>query len=122
MDTVDEEAVAAFLAILQAAIAVHFLHCPAPIECNPSLLLQKLNWCFANTYGHPRIFKRHLRMSRPLFEKLLLFVKDDLTVNESMASLRGGAIIPELCLYCTIRYLAGGSYTDILYHSKISTP
>jgi hypothetical protein len=34
--------------------------------------------------------------------------------------LRGGAIIPELCLYCTIRWLAGGSYTDIFFYCGIS--
>ena len=30
-----------------------------------------------------------------------------------MAQLRGGVIIPEILLYCTLRYLASGSYTDI---------
>ena len=30
-----------------------------------------------------------------------------------MVQLRGGVIIPEIALYCTLRYLAGGSYTDI---------
>ena len=32
-----------------------------------------------------------------------------------MASLHGGAIIPELCVYITLQYLAGGSYTDIFF-------
>ena len=36
-------------------------------------------------------------------------------VEQEMASLQGGAIIPELCVYATLQYLAGGSYTDIFY-------
>jgi DDE superfamily endonuclease len=34
--------------------------------------------------------------------------------------LRGGVILPELRLYCTIRWLAGGSYTDISLFTGIS--
>ena len=30
-----------------------------------------------------------------------------------MAQLQGGVIIPEISLYCTLHYLASGSYTDI---------
>ena len=36
-------------------------------------------------------------------------------VEQEMASLQGSAIIPELCVYATLQYLAGGSYTDIFY-------
>jgi hypothetical protein len=39
-----------------------------------------------------------------------------------MASLRGGTILPELCLYARLRYLAGGSYSDIQYFTGISVP
>ena len=35
--------------------------------------------------------------------------------EQEMASLQGGAIIPELCVYVTLQYLAGVSYTDIFY-------
>ena len=41
-------------------------------------------------------------------------------VKQEMASLQGGAIIPELCVYVTLRYLAGGLYTDIFYLISIS--
>ena len=41
-------------------------------------------------------------------------------INEEMASLCGGAIIPELCVYITLQYLAGGSYTDIFFLVGIS--
>ena len=37
-----------------------------------------------------------------------------------MASLCGGAIIPELCVYITLQYLAGGSYMDIFFLVGIS--
>ena len=36
-------------------------------------------------------------------------------VEQEMASLWGGAIIPELCVYVTLWGLAGGSYMDIFY-------
>jgi hypothetical protein len=52
-------------------------------------------------------------MRKDSFEKLLGFIAADLAVDEASAHLRGGAIIPELCLYCTLRYLAGGSYLDV---------
>ena len=57
--------------------------------------------------------KRHLHMSLTLFEKLLFFIRTSLKVDSAMVQLRGGVIIPEIALYCTLRYLAGGSYTDI---------
>ena len=55
------------------------------------------------------------------FEKLLLMLRDELEVNEKMADKRGGPIIPELCLYCAIRWLAGGSYLDICDITGISS-
>ena len=45
---------------------------------------------------------------------------NNLIVNEGMAGLRGEAIIPEVCLYATICYLAGGSYSNIFYLLGIS--
>ena len=41
-------------------------------------------------------------------------------VEQEMASLQGSAIIPELCVYVTLWYLAGGLYTDIFYLIGIS--
>ena len=55
------------------------------------------------------------------FEKLLSFIREDLEVNKDMAMLRGGPILPELALYATLRYLAGGSYSDIRFFTGIST-
>jgi DDE superfamily endonuclease len=47
------------------------------------------------------------------FDTLLDLIRHDLTVNEEMAARRGGAITPEMCLYSTLRYLAGGTAIDI---------
>ena len=33
-----------------------------------------------------------------------------LAVQQDMAALQGGAIMPELCVYVTLRYLADGSH------------
>ena len=57
--------------------------------------------------------KRHLHMSLTSFEKLLSLIRKSLKVDSAMAQLQGGVIIPEIALYCTLRYLAGGSYMDI---------
>jgi hypothetical protein len=54
------------------------------------------------------------------FNKLVSYIKDDIKPNAWMAETRGGAIIPEVCLYCTIRWLAGGSYSDIMIQAGIS--
>ena len=59
--------------------------------------------------------KQHLHMSLTSFEKLLSFIRKSLEVDSAMAQLRGGVIIPEIALYCTLRYLASGSYTDIFF-------
>ena len=60
-----------------------------------------------------REFKRHLRMTPKSFYKLLGYIKPKLERNQKMGSLRGGYIIEEICLYATLRWLAGGSYSDI---------
>jgi hypothetical protein len=94
---------------------------PSPTK-NPSTFEQRLNWeVFASIQKEQSTnFRRHLRMSKESFTKLLGFIKPSLTVDERMASIRGGQIIPELCLYCTIRWLAGGSHLDIFYFCGIS--
>jgi DDE superfamily endonuclease len=50
---------------------------------------------------------------KAIFDKLLAMIYDSLLVNETKGNSRGGTILPELCLYCTLRWLAGGSYLDI---------
>lgn len=55
------------------------------------------------------------------FNKLLAYIYDSLIVKEVMANNRGGPIIPELCLFCTLRYLSGGSYLDLCDIAGISS-
>jgi hypothetical protein len=55
------------------------------------------------------------------FTKLLGYICDSLLVDSDMASLRGGEIVLEIQLYCTLWYIAGGSYSDIQFFTGIST-
>lgn len=85
-----------------------------PEERNASHFEQRLAWAEYSTVHCARgTFDIRLRMSLESFNKLLGHIREDLLVVETKAKLRGGTILPELCLYCTIRWLAGGSYLDI---------
>ena len=55
------------------------------------------------------------------FYLLLSFLHDTLQVDKAKAASHGGMIIPELCLYCTLHYLAGASYLDVIVLACIST-
>lgn len=88
----------------------------------PSLFEQRLEWdAFCHRHATRADFQRHIRMSKLSFDKLLLLIRHDLMVDAIKARCRGGAILPELCLYCCLRYCAGGSYSDIKYFIGIST-
>jgi hypothetical protein len=88
-----------------------------------SFFAERMNWeQFIMFYGERAFFKQHLRMTKDSFNKLLSYVAHDLETNEVMASLRGGAILPEIRLYCALRWLAGGCYSDIQLVSGISKP
>ena len=78
-------------------------------ERDPSVFEQRLIWAdyIQRHRKKNHTFTRRLRMNLESFDKLLEIIKDDLVVNQQMASIRGGAIIPELCLFCTVRWLAG---------------
>ena len=91
----------------------------AKLPNHPSVFQQRLCWSkFINEKRCLRNFHRYLRMSLDSFNKLLFYIRPGLIVEENRA--RGGHVIPELRLYCTIRYLAGGSYLDIHYFCGIS--
>ena len=60
--------------------------------------------------------QRHLE-----FHHLLSFVHCALEVDTTKAASHGRMIIPELCLYCTLCYLVGASYLDIIVLAGIST-
>lgn len=82
---------------------------------------QRFDWhSFVTVHQQTADWVNHLRMRQESFDKLLLFIRHDLIVDEAQAARRGGAIIPELQLYCAIRYLAGGLYSDIFYFCGIS--
>lgn len=88
---------------------------------DPSIFDQRLNWNrFTKTHSRRKDFRRHLRMSSKSFKLLLSYLKDDLQADEKMASLRGGVIIAEIRLYAALRWLAGGSYSDIYFFTGIS--
>jgi hypothetical protein len=88
---------------------------------NPSLVEQRLLWdTFIGKYGARPDFRRSIRMKLESFNRLLAIIHDDITVDELQASRKGTPILPELCLYCTIRYLAGASYLDIRFFTGIS--
>lgn len=88
----------------------------------PSVFDQRLAWDnFCNRHCRRADFDRHIRMSYDSFNKLLTCVRLDLQVNLKMAGLRGGAILPEVCLYLCLRFLAGGSYSDIRFFTGVST-
>ena len=55
------------------------------------------------------------------FYLLLSFVCDAPQVNEAKAASHGGMVVPELCLYCTLCYLVGASYLDVIVFASIST-
>ena len=92
-----------------------------PRRRNSSPFAQRLYWQqYSDFHTECGTFKRRLRMSKSSFNKLLGMIRHKLEVNQKRAKSRGGAIIPELCLYCTLRYLAGGSYLDICDIAGIS--
>ena len=55
------------------------------------------------------------------FYLLLSFVCDALQVDEAKVASCGRMIIPELCLCCTLCYLVGASYLDVIVFACIST-
>jgi hypothetical protein len=94
-----------------------------PAERNISIVEQRLVWDnFVGKYGGRHDFERSIRMKLSSFKLLLSYVHQELLVDDVQASRRGVPIIPELCLFCTIRYLSGGSYLDIRFMTGISVP
>jgi len=89
----------------------------------PALFDDRLHWStFLNKFGNRVEFKRHIRMSPSSFNKLVDLLRPSLLVDKNMAELRGGPICPEICVYACLRFLAGGSYTDIKFFTGMSTP
>jgi hypothetical protein len=87
-----------------------------------SIFDQRLLWTdFLSRFSISMDFYHITRMHASSFSKIVEMIRDELEVDFSMAALQGGAILPELCLYLTLRYLAGGTYLDIKLCIGIST-
>jgi hypothetical protein len=87
----------------------------------PSMFAQRIIWNqIVEKHSECTAFKRHLQMSLESFNKLLTYIRPSLLIDERMAWLQGGPILLELHLYCTLRWLAGGSYSDINMYAGIS--
>jgi hypothetical protein len=89
----------------------------------PSAIVhQRLEWEeFRMRFDGRFDFQRHLRMTYSSFCELLSLIRDKIEIDHQMASRRGGPIFPEIMLYLTLRYCAGGSYSDIHMFTGIST-
>jgi hypothetical protein len=77
---------------------------------------QRMQWdSRVQTLRDQKMFDRTYRMTYFAFCHLVEMLRPALEVDHRFAKLRAraGAIIPELCLHCVIRYLAGGSYLNI---------
>jgi DDE superfamily endonuclease len=94
-----------------------------PHQREPSFFEQRIRWQqYADKHTRRGTFAIRLRMERASFDKLLSYLRHEILVNELMAKPRGGMIIPKVCLFCTLRWLAGGSYLDITDIVGISKP
>jgi len=76
----------------------------------PAMECQRLNWdMHVKTLLLEGSFREFYRMSNNSFCKLLQHLSASLTVNKQ----RGNSVVPEIIMHCTLRYLAGGSFSDI---------
>jgi hypothetical protein len=88
---------------------------------NKSFFEKRLDWdVFSHSRQQHNHFQRHIRMKAHSFDKLLRYIEANLQRDEDHASRRGGLIKPNLCLYATLRWLAGASYSDLDYHLGMS--
>ena len=96
-------------------LAAGLMMFPQKKDRNPSVFEQRLHWeAYCMKHTTRGTFMRRLRMSKQSFDLLLSYLWDFLMVNESQARIQGGSFCTELCLYCTLRCLAGGSYLDLM--------
>jgi hypothetical protein len=118
---IQSEAVALFWLLLEIDRKKRIRRCREFLPRSSPILQQRVNWDrFIEVHSKTPTFRRHIRMDYGSFLKLLGYIKEKISVDCGMAELRGGAIIPEVRLYTVLRWLAGGSYTDILYFCGIS--
>ena len=94
---------------------------PIMFRNKANTIQQKLVWKdYINQFqDNQKFINRHLRMSLDSFNKLLSYIKKGLIVSEYHPN-KPGAVIPELSLFCTLRWLAGCSYLDIYAMTGVS--
>ena len=104
-----------------ASMANFFLLSSGTLSRLPMLPRQRFQWSiFTSIHRGTSDWVKHLRMPQESFDRLLSMIKDKLTVDEIQAARRGGAVLPELQLYCTLRFLGGAMYSDLFYFCGIS--
>jgi hypothetical protein len=69
--------------------------------------------------GNPEL-KNEIWLSIHSFYKLLGLIEEDLKVDGTKACSRRGPILPDLCLYMTLRYLAGSDIPAIKNFTGVS--
>lgn len=96
---------------------LHHLHnpeTPAVVRRFSRVQYTRIDWDeYWQQYLNDPQFETLIRMKRPSFLTLVDLLRNDLSVDQDMAALRGGHVRPELCVYMTLRYLAGGSGGDV---------
>ena len=92
-------------------------------ERGPLLERQRMEWAkIVETHGQTDLFSRHLRMPIESFTRLLELIRPSLEPNVEMASMRGGAIIPELRLCCALLSLGTIHQWNPKILARISSP
>jgi len=115
-------AAAASFFVHMMTFAVGVFHC-IPHVRNPSIVEQRLIWSDCEKRNTRRgAFRRAVRMEKHSFDKLVESIRSDLVVDKTMAKSRGGPIVPELCVFCAIRHVAGGSRLDTIDICGTSVP
>jgi len=85
---------------------------------------QQLKWCSrVKSLKHQGLFRIYYRMSFSAFSKLLNLLWEDLMVDVKKSRSRTSnqdPIGPEMILHCTLHYLSGASYLDVMIHTGSS--
>ena len=82
----------------------------------PAEFVQKLVWeKFLAMHAHERYLWHYLQMGLHFFNILLNKLGDSIRVDNEKASGQGGAIIPEICLFCMLHWMARALYIDLFH-------
>jgi DDE superfamily endonuclease len=88
---------------------------------NVRVQYNRISWIsYWDMYRNDPDFERVIRMKRESFVRLVDLLRSDLAVDQDMADKRGGQVSPEMCVYMTLRYLAGAPDIDVKQHISVS--